>query len=915
MSLKIKTSAAVKPMVQEQDDSQVKNKPSKKDRVKEPGGGASLGPVDYGKVTGDEDEEERITRYLEATMHQKKLRMEQEKIEQEKRKEEMLKAYLEEEKKRAEEEEQRRREEANKPPPPESMTTTSVQMTDPLKLNISHSTEMKQLDANNNIIGPDPSSPRSNRKALPQTQSLRGGSPPRSTQPSRDSLDHGRDEKIGSEHLMGKIDNDTLEASLMFLKSLPNVNKLAGSTLISDLMKSYLPVENKSKPTAIVKPQQPETETNKSGSIGEQLTAYERVDELDKDVQRKTQKKQPPPPPRPKTRAQRSWVDPREHQRLKVKTKAWPPVQGPDDRDCYVVEGYGQTDPYSQRLIKDIQKEKRAEQEAIEAAKRSEVVEENLQPVKNLRDAFSHKPKPEKPGVLKPEAVKQKDTEWIKHKIPTMDYQAAPDEPTWMNLIRCRRWKSTVRARFPCDIQKDKIDFERRSTTPRNWKKLVKDKNAMRMLSEIVGMGPEGEELFQKLAVQKNKLEDDEKALDRQTEEELLAYEIARDSLGIETLQSIQKNSPLPGGRQKTEGDESEVSIPSNVGAAYPFTTSQLEAAFLSEKLLKLHPEEFRKLMSMERCRNASLRWQFSADPFDSVHEHQEIPYEIALLASEEPRVRQAMKKYLQSTGSAYGSGYNSASHTPRRTQSERGYNSDMDGYESAGSVTSADGDRGRERKKKGPPPKTKPKPRGRSMSPATGMMKMERPKLQIDAAGNLALPKAMENYSEPSSRDGKTLRGDAEEDAEVHAHGFLSDAELQLSKELADMEEMTRKIRAEVEEDLAKINIGSLETRQEIFLNEVKKTEEIEKTGASEAEEIDKATVEERKQALQSQLPAAPAATEEKPKIKHQVRKIDGDAQLNQIFRKRREAADASAVDGAEKKPEAPEAAPEAAP
>ena len=75
--------------------------------------------------------------------------------------------------------------------------------------------------------------------------------------------------------------------------------------------------------------------------------------------------------------------------------------------------------------------------------------------------------------------------------------------------------------------------------------------------------------------------------------------------------------------------------------SSYPFTTSQLEAAYLTNQLLRLHPEEFKKLMSLERSRQATLRWQFSSDPFDSVHEHQSLPYEIAMLASQEPRVQQ----------------------------------------------------------------------------------------------------------------------------------------------------------------------------------------------------------------------------------------------------------------------------------
>lgn len=80
----------------------------------------------------------------------------------------------------------------------------------------------------------------------------------------------------------------------------------------------------------------------------------------------------------------------------------------------------------------------------------------------------------------------------------------------------------------------------------------------------------------------------------------------------------------------------------------YPFTTSQLEAAYLSNQLLRLHPEEFRKLISLERSRQATLRWQFSSDPFDSVHEHQDLPYEMALLASEEPRIMQGTVLFVE---------------------------------------------------------------------------------------------------------------------------------------------------------------------------------------------------------------------------------------------------------------------------
>jgi len=636
------------------------------------------------------------------------------------------------------------------------------------------------------------------------------------------------------EVLKAPISNENLEASLKFLKSLPNVEKLAGQTnIIEDLMRSYLPPSGvKNKPTAIVKP---------TGSIGEEITPYEKVDEIEQELVRKTQRKQPPPPPRPKVGMNRSWIDPREHQRIKMKQKQqWPPVGAPDDRENYVVESYGQTDPYSKNLIKNIQKEKRMEIEKQEVEKRAETVEENLKPVSMLKDTFTTKPEKVAPGVVKPTQVPAEDTRWIKHQKPEADFAPPPEEPQWMNLIRNRRWKSTVKARFPCQ-KADIWEFERRSTTPKNWKKLAKDKTALKMLSEMCGIGAEGEELFQRLAEQRQQIEEQQQQLDRRAEEELMAYEIARESMGGEAAHSMQRNEPAPSARQRSEGVPADAeSLPTNAGTAYPFTTSQLEAAFLTNQLLKLHPEEFRKLMSLERSRQATLRWQFSADPFDSVHDHQDLPYEIALLASEEPHVHAAMKRYLEASGYDMPSGFSTGTGTPRpqrhrRARSEGGNSQSRtgdpgDGYESSYSVTSATSERGR-KKNRGPPPPVKP--RGRSVD---GDFEGEAgdhmaAKYDIDEQGNIKQPKIPGN--------GKSLRDDYEEDLEVHAHGLLTDAELQMSEELAQLQEMTRNIRMEVDEDLRKIQ-ESVEIRSKNFLDEAAK-DAAWSGERTEPEEIDK--------------------------------------------------------------------------
>merc|ERR1719378_318612 len=119
-----------------------------------------------------------------------------------------------------------------------------------------------------------------------------------------------------------------------------------------------------------------------------------------------------------------------------------------------------------------------------------------------------------------------------------MNFDEAPDEPDWMKLIRNRRWQSTVKARFPCKTS-DRTEFERRSTTPKNWKKLAQDKNALKMLSEIVGIGAEGEELFLRLASQRQKIEEEKEEMDKLAEQELLAYQVARESIGEEAAYSL----------------------------------------------------------------------------------------------------------------------------------------------------------------------------------------------------------------------------------------------------------------------------------------------------------------------------------------------------------------------------------------
>jgi len=667
---------------------------------------------------------------------------------------------------------------------------------------------------------------------------------------------------------------------------------LGGSAVIHGLMEQYLGNDYSEPPP--VKPK-PGSRGSRAESVGSDTNLEDLENNLNNlDVSNK--KKQPPPPIRHKPPSGSSWSDPRNQQRPKQKEAAWPPRGEPRDIGAYVVESYGQTDPYSNKLIKDIQKAKREEEERLAAEKRAEIVDENIKPVSSLRSTFAHKPSKPRPGMVRPEANVNDERSWITHEKKAMNFDTAPDEPDWMKLIRNRRWQSTVKARFPCKSS-DKTEFERRSTTPKNWKKLAQDKNALKMLSEVVGIGAEGEELFMRLATQRQKMEEEQEKLDRQAEEELMAYQVARESLGEDAAYSLQMDNPLPAARMVQLGPtpsvigggvESETaSVNGEAGSEksgatssskYPFTTSQLEAAYLTNQLLRLHPEEFKKLMSLERSRQATLRWQFSSDPFDSVHEHQSLPYEIAMLASQEPRVQQAMRRIVaQSDGEDYFANWanSRASSKPRsRMARSEGYASRYDsetegGYESSGSCPQG-APRGR-RMKKPPVPPPKNRSRGRSISPT--MMGRR-------AQGN-------DGFLKMPADDGSR---------ETQSHGLFNDEDVaNLGDDVAKIDELTASLARNIDDDLARIE-STLDERKRGFFEEALRNEGAVKMSGGDVQNlVNKEEIASRRKDFveKDRQSSRPGSVDGAPKARHKVRRISSDAQLNAVFGERRRASE----------------------
>lgn len=712
----------------------------------------------------------------------------------------------------------------------------------------------------------------------------------------------------------GTVTDKELKESLDFLNRSPGIEKL-NSNLLNSLMDSYLDKDFVNKPPTLKKPSRPASKSSsRKSSSGQETPSMEELERNLKTIREKN-KKQPPPPVRNKpTSVSKAWEDPREQQRLKVKEKQWPPKEPPKDVGAYVVESYGRTDPYTKQLIKDVQRSKREEVEKQEAEKRAEIVSENTQPVRALRDTFSNRPAKSALGALRPHTELHEERSWIQHEKKPVAYDEAPEEPDWMTLIRNRRWRSTVKARFPCKTS-DKTDFDRRSTTPKNWKKLAKDKNALKMLSEIVGIGAEGEELFLRLANQRQKIEEDKEEKDKLVEQEILAYQVARESLGEEAAYSLQMDNPLPAARMKPVSVASNITasvydksenlpgLSNDALAGYPFTSSQLEAAYLSNQLLRLHPEEFRKLISLDRSRQATLRWQFSADPFDSVHEHQSLPYEMALLASDEPRILQAMRKIVATGSDDYRSVFSSTAPTPQprsRARSEGGhYNSfyyESDGYESSNSVSSSSSmgiPRGRPKKKKKPPVPIPKQVRGRSVSPS--MM------------GKLPPPTAAKPRK--SSSSGSTLKVPGSRSAtftdddnrEVQAHSLFDDNDVQLADEIEDLNQLTANLSRNIDEELRGIT-STLEDRKKGFFEEAIRNEsEGRRRSNSTTDGIDPSEISSRRKDFVEkdvQNSSTSDVRADLPKTRHKVRRISSNAQLNAVFGGRRQMSEADADD-----------------
>ena len=547
---------------------------------------------------------------------------------------------------------------------------------------------------------------------------------------------------------------------------------------------------------------------------------------------------------------------------LHKKEKSWPPP-APKKYDAFAVEGHGRMNPYTRELIPD-----EKDEEQVVEDKRCEIDEGHTAPVKQLRQNWQGRKEAPRLGVMKPAANMKGETDWIKHVKPQVEYEEPPKEPEWLQLVRNRRWNSTVRARFPCKTD-DIVDFERRSTTPKNWKRLLLDKKAVRTIGQITGIGAEGEELLWRLAKQRGKVEEG-KEISIPGEQDMLAYEHVKGNLEA-AVADVAMQALVEGSELGDDGGESVVSQGSsgeNRDRKQSTTSTQVSAATIRQRLLRLHPEEFKKLLALDRARDAHLRWQFSTDPYDSVHEHQLQPFEIALLAGErENRLRHLLRRLLKPEDMP--SGVSSGTSTPVfGRQRGRSYSGSNYGSDQESDSGSSERSQRKSRAKKKPPV---PLPRkGRSVSPSMrnsnedivhGFLGPEDEQITSelkrleDMAMGMGLPKEITDLLGPGS-DKRDTRKERPEDSismglEDRVRSLLSEADVrkpaparvekkdepdaEITRSLADRKKgffteaekakSFRKEESEVED--SEIDTEEISSRRRSFLNKEKEAQQ----------------------------------------------------------------------------------------
>ncbi|XP_028410826.1 nexilin-like [Dendronephthya gigantea] len=204
---------------------------------------------------------------------------------------------------------------------------------------------------------------------------------------------------------------------------------------------------------------------------------------------------------------------------------------------------------------------------------------------------------PQVRGVNKPKSQLKKSDSWIRER-PELPEEPTLKEPPWLDLVRKRRWRSTVKARFP-QTERERIQFERRLDTSKKGLKF-------NPRGEPTGItGPEmDDELSLYLIQQRRRIESDD-VVDS-------GFPSAnRSSVSSANLSSVFSERSLS--ESAFQDDEYHDDDPKNRELA-----AEKGILNLSRPPIKGPKKEVHKNLAMERSRQSTMKWRFSIDPHEA---------------------------------------------------------------------------------------------------------------------------------------------------------------------------------------------------------------------------------------------------------------------------------------------------------
>lgn len=186
----------------------------------------------------------------------------------------------------------------------------------------------------------------------------------------------------------------------------------------------------------------------------------------------------------------------------------------------------------------------------------------------------------------KPKSKLKKSNSWIRER-PGLPEEPVLKEPEWLDLVRKRRWRSTVRGRFP-QSERERIQFERRLDTSKKGLKF----NPRGEPTGIIG--PEmDDELSMYLLHQRKRIQSDD---------------VSDPGLATSSLRSR-----ISSDRSVDDSDYNDSLFDENPrNREYAAEKGILN---LSRPPIKGPKKEVHKNLAMERSRQSTMKWRFSVDP------------------------------------------------------------------------------------------------------------------------------------------------------------------------------------------------------------------------------------------------------------------------------------------------------------